>query len=156
MWSGLTRRLVCFSVTWPSADSIKASSSAHTLAHYCTQCHFSFSEDQTFHHLSRKSLHTINIKSCIPYDYYVHYMVQCVPKVGSIVSVWPLMSPYSIPVSYMVRNCVCSILYNSQKSIAVRNNTKLAKLISAYTGKMCTNRAIPSETHNFTLNRLTN
>ena len=29
----------------------------------------------------------------------------CVPKVGAIVSVWPLMSTHSPPVSYMVPNC---------------------------------------------------
>ena len=29
----------------------------------------------------------------------------CVPKVGAIVSVWPLMYTHSPPVSYMVPNC---------------------------------------------------
>ena len=72
-----------FSATWPSPDCIKASSSAHTLAHY-----YNFSQNQHLHDLSRSSLHTINI------------MVQCVcprwprwPHCECMATYVPLFSP---------------------------------------------------------------
>ena len=46
---------------------------------------------------------------------------------GPIVSVWPLMSPYSPPVSYMVRNSVCSNLYSSQNNSSSVEQHKTCK-----------------------------
>ena len=123
-----------FSASWPSLDCIKVSSSAHTVAHHCTQCHYGFSQDQSLQHLSRSSLHTINIKC--------YTVVQCVPKVGAIVSVWPLMSPYSPPSELygpqLCQHSVCSILYNSQNGIAVTVFQFNKHKNSSTCSKMCT------------------
>ena len=112
-----------FSATWPSPDCIKASSSAHTLAHYNN-----FSQDQHLLDLSRSSLYRINIKCCTMAQ-------QCVLKVAKVAPLWVYghLCPPILP-QWAIWSATLSARFCTILSIAVTftqwNNTKLAHFIA--------------------------